>query len=229
MYMVVEGKGQQNWQGRIVWWNGWRTNSAFTSNTASRDYAFGKLMPNIFWASQRQKLLLALMSLLLLLAQGPARRWPYRKTRGWDFKCSSDHSKPWTWGQPDSDVARKDQGIGGKGKGKKGGGRSWRPWWGVWVLLPPPSTKTAALDWKPHTYNFRCWTHMFPVKWHVGLCRCFDLTPGAISIDAPMVRRLLVRMLWICGLPSSRPTHFHRTKKIKKQKKCILLGCPLSQ
>ena len=74
--------------------------------------------------------------------------------------------------------------------------------------------------------NFRCWTHMFPVKWHVGLCRCFDLTPGGISIDAPMVRRLLVRMLWICGLPSSRTTHFHRTRKLKNKKSVYFWGAP---
>ena len=37
-------------------------------------------------------------------------------------------------------------GKGGKGKGKKGGRGG-----GGWVMLPPPSTKTAALDWKPHT------------------------------------------------------------------------------
>ena len=33
-----------------------------------------------------------------------------------------------------------------------------------------------------------------------------DLTPGGISIDVPVVRRSLVRIAQMFGLPSSRPT-----------------------
>ena len=54
-------------------------------------------MPNILWASQRQKLLLALIALLLLLAQGPARSlgWKEAIIRYFMEKLQELNKGPW--------------------------------------------------------------------------------------------------------------------------------------